>query len=309
MDGLIPLPQPPAERRLGRSALTVGAIAYGLWRFVGTDVKSARTRIETALAHGLTLIDGAAVYGLDWGGTGFGESEALMGAVLADAPALRGRMVLATKCGITPGIPYDSSARAIRESCEASLRRLRTDVIDLFQIHRPDLLAHPAEIADALAALREEGKIREAGVSNHTPAQTAALMHHLPFPLAAVQPEFSALAIEPLESGLLDLCMEHGLAPLAWSPLAGGLLGADQPPVDARAQRVAGELRRIAVREDVTSAAVALAWVLAHPARPVPIIGTQSPERIADAATALRVRLTRADWYAVLVASRGTPMP
>lgn len=308
MDGPTPLPQPPAERRLGRTALTAGAIAYGLWRFVGTDVKAARARIETALAHGMSLIDGAAVYGLDWGGAVFGESEALLGAVLAEAPALRSRMVLATKCGITPGIPYDSSARAIRESCEASLGRLRTDVIDLFQIHRPDLLAHPAEVADALADLRDEGKIREAGVSNYAPAQVSALMRHLPFPLATVQPEFSALALDPLENGLFDLCMEHGLAPLAWSPLGGGRIGA-VAGASPREARIARELARIAEREGVSTAAVALAWVLAHPARPVPIIGTQSPARIAEAAAALRVKLTRADWYAVLVASRGAAMP
>ena len=101
------------SRRLGQSDLEVGPIAYGLWRFVGNDVKAARTRIETALDAGMTLIDVAAVYGLDWGGSAFGESETLLGKVLADAPALRRKMVLATKFGIIPGVPYDSGAAAV----------------------------------------------------------------------------------------------------------------------------------------------------------------------------------------------------
>ncbi|MEQ1867707.1 MAG: aldo/keto reductase, partial [Micropepsaceae bacterium] len=136
--------------RLGQSALEVGPIAYGLWRFVGNDVKAARTRIETALDAGMTLIDVAAVYGLDWGGTEFGESETLLGKVFADAPALRKRTVLATKFGIIPGVPYDCSAAAVVRSCEESLARLQTGTIDVLQVHRPDVLTHPAELGQAL---------------------------------------------------------------------------------------------------------------------------------------------------------------
>ncbi|MEO7397105.1 MAG: aldo/keto reductase, partial [Ilumatobacteraceae bacterium] len=153
--------QPRLLGTLGR----VGPIAYGQWRYTTSDVGAARRLLETAVDAGMNLIDTADVYGLDWGGTGFGEVEALLGKVLRPAPALRQRIVLATKGGIRPPTPYDSSPAALHAACEASLRRLAVDVIDLYQIHRHDLYSHPADVAATLVALREQGKIREVGVS------------------------------------------------------------------------------------------------------------------------------------------------
>lgn len=291
---------------LGASGLAVAPLGWGMWRFRGDDTKAARARVDAALAIGCTLFDTADVYGPD-NGEPFGAAEALLGRLFADDPGLRARMVLATKGGIVPPVPYDSSAAYLVSACEASLRRLRTDCVDLYQIHRPDLLAHPAEVAEAFDRLRQAGKIRAAGVSNYTASQTAALLAHMPFPLASIQPELSPLATEPLENGVLDLAMECRLGVLAWSPLAQGRLGGDGG--DARAQRVIAALDAIAQREGVVRSAVAYAWVLAHPSRPVALVGTQTPERIAEAAEARRVTLSRADWYAILVASRGTPMP
>jgi len=295
-------------RRLGQTDLEVGPMAYGLWRFVGDNVKAARARIEVALEAGMTLIDVAAVYGLDWGGGGFGESERLLGKVLADARALRGRMVLATKFGITPGVPYDSSAESVVKSCEDSLARLGVDVIDLFQVHRPDVLTQPAELAEALARLRKQGKIRECGVSNHSAGQTALLQQFLPFPLATLQSEFSALALEPAFDGVLDLAMSRKVTPLAWSPLAGGRLAVESA-ADERLNRVNAKLEELAHRDGVSGTAVALAFVMRHPSGPIPIVGSQNPARIAAANDALRVSLTRADWYSIVVASRGEPLP
>jgi predicted oxidoreductase len=294
---------------LGQSALEVGPIAYGLWRFVGNDVKAARTRIETALEAGMTLIDVAAVYGLDWGGSAFGESETLLGRVFADAPALRQRTVLATKFGIIPGVPYDSSEAAVIRSCEESLTRLQTDTIDLFQVHRPDILTHPAELGRALTKLRTQGKIREIGVSNYSARQTLLLQQFLEFPLATLQPEFSALNPEPAFDGVLDFAMSRTMTPLAWSPLAGGKLADGVSSSDATAQRVAAKLDELAKHYGTTRAAVALAFVMRHPSRPIPIIGTQNPERIAAANDAIRVNLSRADWYALVVAAQGKPLP
>jgi predicted oxidoreductase len=192
-------------------------------------------------------------------------------------------------------------------ACEASLKRLGTDCIDLLQIHRPDLLAHPAEVASAFESLKRAGKIRAAGVSNYSAAQTASLLAYLPFPLASIQPEFSALAIEPLGDGVLDLALQHGLAVLAWSPLAQGrLLGAPQEP---RAAAVAAALDRIAVRAGVSRSAAACAWVMQHPSRPVPLLGTQTPERLRELGAAQGLALARAEWYGVLEAARGRPMP
>jgi aryl-alcohol dehydrogenase-like predicted oxidoreductase len=296
-------------RPLGQTALQVGPIAYGLWRFVGSDVAAGRARIEAALAAGMNLIDVAAVYGLDWGGQAFGESEGLLGRVLAETPGLRARMVLATKFGIIPGIPYDSGAEAVIASCEASLKRLRTDVIDLFQVHRPDVLTHPEELVHALARLRKDGKIREIGVSNYTVPQTRALLRYLDRPLATLQPEFSAIAVEPAFDGVLDLAMEARMTPLAWSPLGGGRLADGVDAADPATRRVATRLDELARAHGTTRSAVALAFVMRHPSRPMPILGTQNPARIAAATDALKINLSRAEWYSLVVAARGVPMP
>lgn len=296
-------------RRLGQSGLEVGPIAYGLWRFVGNDVKAARTRIETALDAGMTLIDVAAVYGLDWGGSEFGESETLLGKVFADAPALRRRTVLATKFGIIPGVPYDSGATAVIRSCEDSLKRLATDTIDLFQVHRPDVLTHPAELAEALTKLRTEGKIREVGVSNYSARQTLLLQQFLDFPLATLQPEFSALHTEAAFDGVLDFALSRTITPLAWSPLAGGKLADGVSSADPAAGRVAAKLDELAKTYGTSRVAIALAFVMRHPSSPIPIIGTQNPDRIAAANAALNVNLSRTDWYGLVVAAQGKPLP
>jgi predicted oxidoreductase len=296
-------------RPLGQSSLKVGPIAYGLWRFVGNDVPAARGRIEAALEAGMNLIDVAAVYGLDWGGQAFGESEDLLGRVIAATPGLRARMVLATKFGIIPGIPYDSSAEAVIRSCEASLKRLRTEVIDLFQVHRPDVLTHPEELAHALARLRKDGKIREIGVSNYTVPQPRALLRYIDLPLATLQPEFSALAVDPAFDGVLDLAMEARMTPLAWSPLGGGRLADGVDAADPATRRVNAKLDELAASHGTTRSAMALAFILRHPARPIPIMGTQSIERIAAATAALTINLTRAEWYSLVVAARGVPLP
>ena len=289
----------------------IGRIAYGCWRFAGTDVATARTKIETALELGMNLIDTADIYGYD--GTapaprgGFGDAEELLGRVLADTPGLRDRMVLATKGGITPPAPYDSSPGYLRDACDASLRRLQTDVIDLYQIHRPDLLANPADVAGALDELVAAGKVRTIGVSNFTVAQTRALQAHLDTPLATTQPEFSPLALDPLTDGTLDLAMEAGRTALAWSPLAGGRLAGE--PTENRAHDVAATCDRLADEFAVSRSAILLAWVMRHPAGVVPIVGTQQPERIRECARATEVELTQSQWYEILVAGRGEPMP
>lgn len=293
-----------APRDLG-SLPPVGPIGYGQWRYTTDDRAAAQALVETALDAGMNLVDTADVYGLDWGGTGFGEVEALLGHVLAGSPGLRERMVLATKGGIRPPVPYDSSPEHLRTACEDSLRRLQVDVIDLYQIHRPDMLTHPADVAATLTTLRDQGKIREVGVSNHTPAQVAALRAHLPFPVVSNQPELSAVRLDPLRDGTLDDCMAHGTTPLAWSPLAGGRLatGEGLPPA------LTAELDAIAEREDVERGVVALAFVLALPSAPVAIIGSQNPARITASSAALRVGLDRTDVYRIIQASEGVPLP
>jgi 6-dehydroglucose reductase len=293
-----------ATRTLG-SLGEVGPISYGQWRYTTDDLTAARTLIETALDAGMNLIDTADVYGLDWGGDGFGEVEALLGRVLTDAPHLRDRMVLATKGGIRPPTPYDSSAEWLTTACDDSLRRLAVDTIDLYQIHRPDMYSHPADVAEVLTGLRDAGKIREVGVSNHTVAQTVALQAHLPFPLASTQPEYSLLALDPMLDGTFDHCQTVDLVPLAWSPLAGGRLATGH----GVSTELLTVLDRLAEREGVDRSHIAIAFVLAHPSAPIPIIGTQRPERITDTMRALDVTLDRADVYELVQASRGEPLP
>jgi predicted oxidoreductase len=308
------LPLSDAPRRLGKSDLSVFPLAWGMWRFAGADLAAARARVEAALEAGFTLFDTADIYGRGWDGPGEGGAEALLGRVLREAPRLRGRMVLATKGGIVSGVPYDSSARHLRAACEASLTRLGVDCIDLYQIHRPDLLAHPEDVARTLLALRQEGKLRELGVSNFTPAQTEALQAFLPVPLATQQPELSAWCLAPLFDGVLDQCMARGMTPLAWSPLAGGRLAlrpedALREPGGARLEALVECLDGLAAGQGTTRDAVALAFLLAHPSGVIPILGTQRPERMRAARDAFRVELSRGDWYRIVEAARGEAMP
>ena len=313
-----------APRRLGSSGPEVGPLALGLWRFTGTDIDQNAALVESGLDLGMNLVDIADVYGLDWGGTGFGSCEENLGAVLRARPELRDRMVLATKGGIVPPVPYDSGAVALRAACEASLARLSTDRIDLYQVHRPDNFTHPAELAATLDGLVADGLVGAVGVSNYTPAQTRALGAHLDSPLVSTQPEYSAACLDPLRDGTLDLCSEMGMVPLAWSPLAGGRLMAQRPlaggrlmapsPAGAdedsgvRAQLLA-TLDRLAEREGVDRAAVCVAFVLAHPTAPIAIVGTQQPERLEGLQAALGVHLDRNDVYDIVEASEGVPLP
>jgi len=292
--------------RLGSTDIHVSRLAWGMWRFKGDDLALARALVDAALDSGINLFDTADIYGYD-GRDGFGAAEVQLGRLFAADPGLRRAMVLASKGGIIPGVPYDSSADYLTAACEASLRRLGTDHLDLFQVHRPDVLTHPAEVARALESLVASGKVRSVGVSNYTPSQTAALVAHLGIPLASLQPEFSPLALEPLTDGTLDLAMQHGIAVLAWSPLAGGRLGT--PGEDERAMQVRAELDAQAMRSAVSRSAAAYAWLMAHPAGVIPIVGSQQVHRIREAADAYRVVWTRADWYRVLVAARGIALP
>jgi predicted oxidoreductase len=292
------------QREIGESFL-IGPVGYGCWRLDPTSVEHADRLVQTALDSGINFIDTADVYGTGANGSGFGSAEATLGKVLGAHPSLRGRMVLATKAGIVPGVPYDSSSRHLREACEASLRRLHTDRIDLFQIHRPDLFTHPGEVADALVTLHEQGKIREIGVSNFSPAQVMALQAHLPLELVTTQPEYSAARLGALRDGTLDQAIELGLTTLAWSPLAGGRLATG----DGVRPELMSVIDELVKREEVDRSAIALAFVLAHPASPVTLVGTQQPERIVRSLAALQVHLERVDVYRIIEASEGAALP
>ena len=298
-----------APRSLGASGISVSSLAWGMWRFKGDDVAAAAAQVKAALDAGITLFDTADIYGCDTP-AGFGSSEALLGRVFAADPGLRRKMVLATKGGIVLGVPYDSSAAYLQRAVDISLKRLGVDHVDLWQVHRPDILAHPAEVAKSLETIVSSGRARTIGVSNHTPAQVSALMAHLSIPLVSIQPELSALALGAIFDGTLDQAMQHGLAVLAWSPLAQGRLAADlaaDAPATSRAAVAA--IDRIAGEQGVGRAAVAYAFIGAHPCGAIPIVGTQNPARIAEATEAYKVRFTRAQWYEILQAAMGENLP
>ena len=299
----------PLARTRTMGDTEVGRLAYGCWRFPATPQSEISGKIDAALEIGANMIDTADIYGKGQGG--FGEAERMLGAVLSERPGLRRQICLVTKGGITPPVPYNSTRDYLIGACEASLRRLRTDHVDLYLIHRPDILAGHAEVAAALDELVTSGKARAVGVSNYTLEQTRALQVFLDRPLVAIQPEISAWEITALFDGTLDHAQGANLLPMAWSPLAGGALATGEAP-QAGGKRFAdliAVLDRIAQANGTSRDCVALAWLLAHPAGIVPIIGTQSPERIRVSANAFEVKMSRRDWYEVLVASRGEKMP
>lgn len=282
-------------------------IVAGAWRMAewGMSVAQRVRWIEQCLDLGITSFDHADIYG-------HYTVEALFGEALAAQPSLRARLQLVSKCGIKllcaqrPAHAlksYDTSQAHVLASVDASLQALRTDHLDLLLIHRPDALMDPDELADTFQGLRAAGKVLHFGVSNHSPSQVALLNRRVP--LVTNQIELSPLHLNALGDGTLDQCLDLGLRPMIWSPLAGGrLFSAD----DERSRRVREALEALAREYQVSVATIAYAWILRHPARPVPITGSQRREALHEAVAALDVRLSAEDWYRVWEASEGRPV-
>jgi predicted oxidoreductase len=297
--------------KLGKSYLTGTRIAYGCWRLAGSeggprlDEADGLRAVHAAFDAGYTLFDHADIYGR-------GECERIFGRALREASGMRQRIVIATKCGICPPWDgrthcYDSSSAHIIASVEGSLGRLEVDFVDLLMIHRPDYLGDPVEIATAFARLRAHGKVREFGVSNFRPSQLAALQKACAMPLIVNQVEVSLAALGCFDDGTLDQCIAEGITPMAWSPLAKGSLLA--PTDDEPGQWLRTTIQSLAVEKGATSAAIALAWLLRHPSRMIPVIGSMDPVRIREATRADSIELTHEEWYCLLVAARGKPLP
>lgn len=303
----------PSGESSTTQALPPSTLAWGAWRITENALFADPGRFADFLAAlidlGITTIDHADIYG-DFG------SEELFGAAMAHRPSLREQIRIVTKTGIMPVhneypdtwlAHYDSSSDHIVEACERALRRLRIDVIDLFLLHRPDPLMDVDETAAALTGLQEQGKIREIGVSNFLPGQWDLLQSRLETPLATNQIEFSALRLDPLSDGTLNQAQLHRRRPMVWSPLAGAdlLFGTTPRHFEVRSvmERIADE-----VGADHISS-VALAFILKHPSRPQPIIGSNKLSRVTQMAQAAELRLSRQQWYAILIASLGNPLP
>ena len=309
---------------LGKSPLLSTTLAYGCMRVAGTwnpaEVTSekrdhGKKAILAAYDAGYRLFDHADIYGR-------GMSETIFGEVIRQNPSLRKDILIATKCGIRfAGDPqarsphrYDFSAEHILRSCEQSLGRLQVDTIDIYQLHRPDLLMNPMEIAGAFDTLRRQGKVRYFGVSNFSPTFVCALQSALSAPLVVQQVEIHLGRLDCFYDGTLDQCLAKNLTPLAWSPLAGGWLGTGgqvpaKHPRREIMQNLLAVLDRIAGEWGVSRTVLALAWLRAHPAGIIPIVGSCNPEHIRDAARVDTVQMTREQWYELLVAARGQKLP
>jgi len=286
-------------------------LALGFWRLAdwGLSDRELLDLIRASLDLGITTFDHADIYGDH-------TCQELFGRALALEPALRKKMQLVTKCGImlaSPNRPhhalkhYNTSRAHIMASVDESLQTLGTDHVDLLLIHRPDLLMDPDEVAEAFTALRQAGKVLHFGVSNFTPSQFDLLASRLDFPLVTNQIEVSVLFLDLLHDGTVDRCLQKGIAPMVWSPLAGGRIFSEE---SERAARVRQALQ--AVGQELGGAPldqVALSWVLTHPARFVPILGSGKIERIRSAARAEARQLSREQWFAIWSASSGTPVP
>lgn len=310
--------------QIGKSSLRASRLAYGCWRIAGTWDKCAVTpegraqglrAIQAAYEAGYTLFDHADIY-CD------GLAEEIFGEALKNISGMRERIVIATKCGIRKqGEPtalspfrYEFSREHIISSCEQSLKRLGIETIDIYQLHRPDYLMDPEEVAGAFQQLKQAGKVREFGVSNFRPSQLTALQKACPMPLIVNQIEISLANRTAFEDGTLDQCLAEQITPMAWSPLAGGLLADGAKHLlpfqeGYRTKPIVAALEQLSKMRGATRTAVALSWLLKHPSRIVPIVGSTNVANIRAAAKADELELTRDEWYFLLEAARGERLP
>lgn len=300
---------------IGGSGLRGSSITLGCMRIDQLSEDEVAALIGAAVDAGITVFDHADIYG-------GGRCEEVFGAALARTSVRREDIVVQTKCGIRSGF-YDFSAEHIRSSVEGSLRRLRTDHVELLLLHRPDTLMEPEEVAAVLDELVTAGKVRHVGVSNQNPAQLDLLRAHVRQPIVANQLQFGLAHTGLVDAGLtvntgfdgavvrdggaLEYCRLHGITIQPWSVLqhgqiAGTFLG------NPAFQELNDALAAVAEQVDATPAAVAIAWILRHPARMQPVIGTTKPARVAEIARAAHLEIGRETWYALYRAA-GNQLP
>ena len=316
----------------GPNATPVSRIALGCMGLAGTwnpaevgpeHKRKAIAAFEAALEAGITFYDHADIYG----GT---ACESIFKDCLAAVPGSRERIFIATKVGIRSGY-YEHSAEYVRQSLRGSLARMGVDYVDLYQLHRPDPLTHPAETAAVLDDMVAEGLIKTVGISNYYPQQTLALQKYLKAPIVSNQISISLLRLDPIYEGaaggtatseaatcdagdgVLDQCLELGITPLSYSPLGGGWLSGRREVSDdtnPAVKRTLDALREMApAYGDATPGQLALAWLLAHPAKIIPLVGSNDPAHIHEAAQAANITLSRTDWYKLWTAARGARVP
>jgi len=293
-----------------KPGLSLSRLAYGVWRLseaADTSAQAVAGRIQACLDQGITTFDHADIYG------GY-SCEALFGAALRAQPGLKARMEIVAKCDIMllsdqrPGHRvkhYDTSAGHVLASVERSLQNIGVDAIDLLLIHRPDPLLDHHALGACLDSLIQSGKVRAAGVSNFMPWDLDLLQSAMKNRLLTNQIEISLMQTRGFVDGQIAHAQRLGVPVMAWSPLGGGRLFGQ----DAAALRLRPALQRAASAQGVDETAVAIAWLLHHPARIIPVLGTNDPARIARMQDALRVTLDRQTWFELYSLANGAAVP
>lgn len=293
--------------KLGVSELSVPVIAVGCMRMKSLDKKSAEIVIQTALDQGANFFDHADVYG-------DGLSEEIFADSVHMNADIREKLVLQSKCGISRKGMFDFSKAHILESVDGSLKRLKTDYLDVLLLHRPDALVEPEEVAEAFDILQSSGKVRHFGVSNQKPMQIELLKKYVKQPLVANQLQLSITNATMISNGInvnmendsavdrdgsvLDYCRFHDITIQPWSPFQYGFfegvfLDSDKFP------ELNKKIDEIAAHHDVSNTTIAIAWLLRHPAHMQPITGTMNPQRLTDCCKAADITLTRLEWYGI----------
>jgi len=291
------------ERISLNNKVSLSRIVYGMWRLgddENTSPEHVRAKIDASLDQGITSFDQADIYG------GY-EAEEILGNALSGS-ALRNKMEIVTKCDIIAPVGryadarvkyYDTSRAHIMASVDHSLRLMGIEHIDLLLIHRPDPLMNHHETGAALDEVIASGKVRSVGVSNFRPYDWELLQSAMKNQLVTNQIELSVLAHDSFVNGDVAFHQRIGTPLMAWSPLAGGaLFSGDHPDVMSA-------LSNVASQNNVDETAVAIAWLLAHPCRILPVLGTNSLERIKGMSAALDVKMDRQTWYEIYTASLG----
>lgn len=298
------------RQKLHPSGPEFSALSAGLWRMDAWNFDTSQTIgwIESCLEAGITTFDHADIYGLY-------TNEARFGKALAEKPSLRDQMELVTKCGVALVCErrpenrvnhYDTSAKYIIDSVEESLKNLQTEILDLVLIHRPDPLMDADSTAKTFMELIDQGKIRHVGVSNFTPSQFDLLQSRLDVPIVTNQVECSLHHLDPIFDGTLDQAQQKMISPMFWSPFSGGSLFQS---ANERDMRIKEAMEPLKDKYGASEAQLALAWLMALPSRPVPVLGSGKTERLTEAAAAVSIELERQDWFTLLIASQGHPVP
>jgi predicted oxidoreductase len=301
--------------QIAHSDMAASEISLGCMRIAGMSDQEISTLIHTALDEGINFFDHADIYG-------GGQSEARFAEALKMNSSLRQKMLIQTKCGIRRGY-FDFSKEHILEAVDGSLRRLQTEMVDVLLLHRPDALVEPEEVAEAFTILQTSGKVRYFGVSNQNPMQIELLKKHVRQPLIINQLQLSITNTGMIDAGInvnmkidpsidrdgsiLDYCRLHDILIQPWSPFQYGFFEGvflDNPKFPELNQKI----NELAAAKGVTNTAIAVAWLLRHPARMQPILGTTNPQRVKDSCQASTITLSRPEWYEIYRAA-GNKLP